>query len=83
MDDQERDEILYRLDTRTKRVDEHINRLDERLDEHEAVLNDHDEQLSEHENTIDNMRKVGGGIGSAILALLGGIGAKIAGFLHL
>lgn len=38
MDEQEKEEILYRLDERTKRVDNHLARLDNRVSEAEEEL---------------------------------------------
>lgn len=79
MDKKEHEEILYRLDERTKRVDEHLNRLDERVAENSEKLANHDDRIQS--NTADV--KTGKGLLAFIAAAISGIVAKLAGMLHL
>lgn len=83
MDDQEQEEILYRLDERTKRVDDHLNRLDRRVAENEREIEDHDERISQNEDSVNTARKAVGGLGAALTAGAGGTIAKLAGLIKL
>lgn len=81
MDDSERDQILARLDARTKRVDEHLDRFEDKFDEHEEKLDNHDERISDNEDAVRDGRRLASALGAAIIAGISGIGAKLAGFL--
>lgn len=81
MDERERDQVLARLDTRTKRVDEHIDRFEKVLDEHEKQLDDHESRIQTNENNIKDGKVIIGTIGSALLAGITGLAAKVAGLL--
>lgn len=83
MDQQERDELLWRLDERTKKVDDHLSRLDERLEEAEEDIDEHDEKISSNEDSIRVIKKAASAGGTGIFAFLSAIGAKVAGLLHI
>lgn len=79
MDEDERDEILYRLDTRTKRVDNHLNRLDERV---ENVENDVDKLENIARSNKQDINAGKGIIGALAAALTAAVG-KVFGVLGL
>lgn len=79
MDEQEREEILYRLDERTKRVDDYLERHDRRISALETVSDDHEERLSDGENFRSNVWTGAKGTGAAVIAFLSGAGAWLAG----
>lgn len=81
MDDSEHEEILYRLDERTKRVDDHLNRLDRRLAEAEEELDHLDERVDENRNTLTILTKGAASIGTIITAGISGIFAKLFGLI--
>lgn len=81
MDEQERDEILYRLDERTERVDDHLKRLERRVGAAEEALDQHDERISSNEYSLSNIRAGLHAVGLSMLAAVSGIGAKLLGFL--
>lgn len=83
MDEKEQEEILYRLDERTKRVDDHLNRLDSRVRKNRQSLNNHDERISENENFLATIWRVTKATGAAMVGLVSGIGAQVAGILQL
>lgn len=83
MDQKDRDEILWRLDERTKRVDDHLNRLDERLEEAESAISDNKENISDNSDSISLIKKTTRAAGVLITAAISGIGAKVAGLLQL
>lgn len=83
MDSREQEEILYRLDERTKRVDEKLNDLDERVAENSVTIENHDERISENEDNLNTAWHVIRGIGAGLLAIFSGAGAKLAGLLHI
>lgn len=83
MQDKERDEILYRLDERTKRVDEHLDRLERRIANIEKQTDAHEERINDNEDAISTARKGVAGVGSALLAAIGGAAARIAGVLQI
>lgn len=73
MDDKERDEILYRLDERTKRVDDHLNRLDKRVAQNEESIEDLHDEVQSNADDISTAKKVLGGL----VTLLSGALAKV------
>lgn len=79
MDEKEKEEVLYRLDERTKRVDEHLTRLDDRIQKNRENLQNHDKRIDDNEASLWAVGKVVQGIGGALLALFSGLGAKLAG----
>jgi len=82
MDSKERDEILYRLDERTKRVDDHLARLDERLKNVEIDVEDHDYRINENEDDLEIITKTTKSIGGTAVAILSAIFAKLIGVLE-
>lgn len=83
MDDKEQEEILYRLDERTKRVDEYLDRHSMRIAALEETADDHEERLSDGENFRSNVWTGAKGFGAAVLAAISGAGAWIAGIFHI
>lgn len=63
MNQDERDELLYRLDARTQRVDEAINRIDERSKD-----NKHD--ISDLEETVQRNRTLLSGFATGAMGVL-------------
>lgn len=82
MDKQEHEEILYRLDERTKRVDDYLNRLDERVAENSKELDYHNERINENEVFIDQAWRFTKTAGAAIAAGVSGAVAAIVSYLH-
>lgn len=83
MDDQEMEEILYRLDERTKRVDEHLDRLDRQVRENRQTNQDHEERITDNEHTLGTMSRGLKGLAGAVMALFSGAGATFMGFINL
>lgn len=81
MDDQERDEILYRLDERTERVDEHLSRLERRIGAVENVADDAYDLADKNERQLGAFTKVAVGVGTFLTGLVSAISAKITGIL--
>jgi t-SNARE complex subunit (syntaxin) len=79
MKEDERDEILYRLDERTKRVDEHLNRLDERVEENEQTIDNIDSRLSDAEKDVNTAKGVLAFLSAGVSAII----AKVLGFFRL
>lgn len=75
MDDKERDEILYRLDERTKRVDDHLNRLDRRVESNANELDNHEERITNTESFTQTIWRVTKTGVAMMTALLSGLGA--------
>lgn len=68
MDEQERDELLWRLDERTKRVDENLDRLHEKTKENRDAIDELEEIVGEHESEIALARKALLGLGGVVSA---------------
>lgn len=83
MDEKEQEEILYRLDERTKRVDDYLERHDRRISALETVSEDHEERLSDGENFRSNVWTGAKGLGAAVLAAISGAGAWLSGIFHI
>lgn len=83
MDEKERDEILYRLDERTKRVDDHLDRLDKRLEVLENEVEVHDERIADNEDWIQTANKAATYGGSTVLAGISALLARLAGFIKI
>lgn len=83
MDEKERDEILYRLDERTKRVDDHLKRLDERVSEVESELEKQDHRITQNESMLGTIDRAVKFVLSTIVASVGAVMAKIAGLIRL
>jgi len=81
MDDAERDQVLARLDNRTKRVDEHIDRFEDKLKEHEEQLDDHESRIQTTESDVRNAKVLLGALGTGLLAMLSNISAKVLSIL--
>lgn len=79
MDDSERDEILYRLDERTKRVDERLTQLDERVSENEEDIDVIAARAQRNESALN----FGKGVLGVLATALSGLAAKVAGLIHL
>lgn len=79
MQEREKEEILYRLDERTKRVDENLDRLDDRVTENSA-------QIDSLETTSDRNRRdiqYGKAIIGFLSMVVSSVTAKVVGLLHL
>lgn len=83
MDERERDEILWRLDERTKRVDDHLNRLDKRMEDVEESVEQHDDRINDNENSIDTIMKAGGGAIGLVTTSLSALIAHVVGFIKI
>lgn len=83
MKESERDEILWRLDERTKKVDDHLERLDQRVEENEKQLDKHNNRITDNEATLETVTKAGGGLIGFIVTTVSGILAHIGGFLKI
>lgn len=81
MDQKQRDEILWRLDERTKKVDDHLNRLDERLEEAEKDITKNSEEISDNSDSIELIAKTTRAAGALFAAVISGIGARLGGIL--
>lgn len=77
MDEDEKERILYRLDTRTRRVDEQINRIDEKVSENEEDIEQIKTTVLSNKKDLTYGKGVMGFIASAVAA----ISAKIIGLL--
>jgi chaperonin cofactor prefoldin len=78
MDEQEKEEILYRLDERTKRVDNHLARLDNRVSENEDELRDLKSKTTKNTRDINYGKGLIGAIGTTTLALA----MKVVGWIQ-
>lgn len=81
MDSVEQEEILYRLDERTKRVDEQLERINSSIEKHDKEINSLHSKIVENENSINNMSSAAKIGGATLLAIISGIGAKIFGLI--
>lgn len=79
MDEEEREEILIRLDERTKKVDDTIERLEQRTRENSEAIETNAEQIQANSDQL----KAGKGIIGFIGMILSGLAAKVVGILHL
>lgn len=79
MDDEERDEILIRVDERTKRIDEHLTDLEKDINEVENDMAD------VRKNTMRNSTdiKTGKGILAGLATITSALLAKVVGLLQL
>lgn len=78
MDEQEKEEILYRLDERTKRVDNHLARLDNRVSENEDELKELKSQTNRNSRDISYGKGLIGAIGTATFTIV----MKLLGFIQ-
>lgn len=83
MDERQRDEILWRLDERTKRVDDHLERLDRRVAEAENELDEHDNRIQVNEEQLSLIAKAGGGTLAFLTTTISAIAAKLAGIIKI
>lgn len=79
MDEQEIEEILYRLDERTKRVDENLDRIDRLARQNRKRMQELNLKVQSNEEDI----KRGKGALAIIGTAMSGVLAKIAGLIHL
>lgn len=78
MDEQEKEEVLYRLDERTKRVDEKFDKLERQVAKNEKQIRDNKETVEYHDTTLNHIKWVVGGIGSILVATISGIMSLVA-----
>lgn len=81
MDDQERDEILYRLDERMERIDGNLMRFERRLQAVEDVADDAYQQSDDNRQNINAFVKITTGLGTFLTAVVGTVSAKLTGLL--
>lgn len=79
MEEKERDEILYRLDERTKRVDDHLNRLDERVSKNEQQINKNDDRITRNSSFLDTIWTATKATGAVVAGLISGIAGALFG----
>lgn len=80
MDEKEQDEILWRVDERTKRIDDHLENIDGRVQENGEDINEVQKDVQKNENDINTIKAAGGGIFTLLTAGLSGALAKLGGF---
>jgi hypothetical protein len=83
MDENEREEILYRLDERTKRVDEKLSNFDDRISENREDIETNDERITANSGFLDTLWTGMKVAGAATLAAFSGVGAYLADLIHL
>lgn len=81
MDEQEKEEILYRLDERTKKVDENLTRLSGRVAENERSLDEQDDRITSNRNNLSLINNAARVFGVTLLALMSGGGALAIGLI--
>lgn len=69
MDQNERDEILYRLDERTKKVDDHLERLDQRVAENEERIDELTTTVNKNSGNIKVAKRALAVLASAATAI--------------
>lgn len=81
MEDQERDEILYRLDERTERVDRHLKRLDRRVTAVENDVDDTRQIAQDNRDQLNLASKALIGFGTFFTAVVSAVTARLTGLL--
>lgn len=73
MDQDERDELLYRLDERTERIDKRLQRVNQDIADNRNDIDVLQDKVSANENTLQLTKRVIIGVGG----LLSAVAAKI------
>jgi uncharacterized protein YlxW (UPF0749 family) len=79
MDDDERDEILYRLDERTERVDETMNRLENRVAQNEDRISKVEDRVNSNTQYLHTAKGLLAALGTGLMAVI----AKVLGLIKL
>lgn len=79
MDQKERDEILYRLDTRTESVDRRLGRMEKQIQQNQEELQGLDSRITRNEKDIRTGKGLLGILGTAISAIT----AKLVGLIQI
>lgn len=78
MEEDEMEEILYRLDERTKRVDDHLTRLERSVKENEKDLRELNQLTDRNSRDINYGKAIIGGLVAAMTAIT----TRIIGLLN-
>lgn len=79
MDEQEKEEILYRLDERTERVDQNLDRLDDKVRKNEQEIRKIDNETKRNSQHLHTAGRVLGFLSASVAA----VAAKVLGVLGL
>ena len=78
MDSKEHEEILYRIDERTKQIKSEIDRVEERQKKQKKKINELESDTQKNSSDIKVGKAILGAIGTAVTALLAKIGGVFA-----